>query len=315
MDTKPFPVQMNFLEAKARPFLKWAGGKTQLLEQFTPFFPKNLLEGNIKRYIEPFVGGGAVFFAIAGSYPLDDYLIVDVNPELILAYKTIKQDVKSLISHLSKIESDFLSLNNDGRKTFFYNIRQNFNDQLSIIDFSTFSESWIERTANIIFLNRTCFNGLFRVNSKGEFNVPFGKYKNPTICDSKNLVAVSQVLQDVTIQCGDFSIIESHVNSQTFVYFDPPYRPLSATSSFTSYSRGNFNDSEQLRLASFYRLLDRKGVKLMLSNSDPKNLNPKDNFFEDAYEGFNIHRVKASRMINSKADGRGQLSELLILNY
>jgi DNA adenine methylase len=166
----------------------------------------------------------------------------------------------------------------------------------------------------MIFLNRTCYNGLFRVNARGQFNVPFGKYKKPRICDSNNLRAVSNVLQDVTLQLGDFEDTAAWVDDRTFVYFDPPYRPISKTASFNAYDKNGFGDDQQQRLAAFFRDLDARGVHLMLSNSDPKNLNPKDTFFDDLYTGFHIQRVAAKRNINSKAEKRGAITELLITN-
>lgn len=306
---------MQLLATKAKPFLKWAGGKAQLVDQITKHFPIELRTGLIHKYAEPFVGGGALFFRIAQTYDIDEFLIADVNEELILAYQTIKKDVSSLIDLLKWMQTKYHRLSPNRQKEYFYSIRFEFNEKRLHINYQRFQESWIERTAQIIFLNRTCFNGLFRVNSKGEFNVPFGCYKNPLICAEDNLRQVSELLQRTQIQLGDFTICEPFVTSDTFVYFDPPYRPISKTANFTSYSRYDFDDIAQLRLASFYRLLDEKGAKLMLSNSDPKNENPNDQFFEEAYKGFHIERVRANRMINCNADKRGAISELLIMNY
>lgn len=306
---------MQLIASKAKPFLKWAGGKTQLLEQMSNFFPVELKLGKIKRYVEPFIGGGAVFFYIAQMYDIDQFFISDVNEELVLAYKTVQSDVDDLIDMLWEMERKYLRLNIEKQKKYFYDIRSRFNESRSLINFHNFKSNWVERSAQIIFLNRTCFNGLFRVNSNSEFNVPFGKCKNPTICAEENLREVSQLLQSAEIYFGDFTACEEFVNSNTFVYFDPPYRPISKTASFTSYSKYDFDDATQLRLASFYRLLNRKGANLMLSNSDPKNENPKDRFFEEAYKKFHIERVKANRMINCNADKRGAINELLIMNY
>lgn len=298
-----------------KPFLKWAGGKTQLLDQLNKTFPKELTDGSIKRYIEPFVGSGAVFLHIAQFYEIDEFLIADVNPELVLAYKTIQKNVEDLIAILLNIQTKYLLLDEEQRKDYFYQMRSEFNCKRKEIDLQNYNREWIERTAQIIFLNRTCFNGLFRVNSQGEFNVPVGKYKNPTICDKENLRAVSQVLQKAQIQQGDFTECEHFVNSCSLVYFDPPYRPISKTASFTAYSQQTFGDSEQLRLRDFFKLLDKKGAKLILSNSDPKNEEVNDNFFELAYEGYKIQRVKAVRNINSNASKRGHINEILIMNY
>ncbi len=300
---------------KAQPFLKWAGGKTQLLTQIESFFPEELLTGSITKYIEPFVGGGAVFFRVANTYPISEFLISDVNPELIIAYQTIQKDVESLISRLWKEQETYLSLTEEERKNFFYQVRNDYNLRRNQINFETYNSHWIERTAQLIFLNRTCFNGLFRVNSKGEFNVPFGRYKKPRICDGDNLRQVSQVLEKTTIQQGDFTNCKQFVDQTSFVYFDPPYRPISKTSNFNAYSQQVFNDSEQLRLRDFFQSLNQKGAKLLLSNSDPKNEDQNDDFFEDAYSNYRIERVEAARNINSKGSQRGKIKELFIMNY
>ena len=299
----------------AKPFLKWAGGKGQLLEQIERFLPKDLSQGSLTRYMEPFVGSGAVFLSIAQKYPVADFFISDINKELILAYQTIQKDVGRLIDILSEIQSKYLSLTEGDRQEYYYYIRSQFNSQSPTINFQSYSSAWLERTAQIIFLNKTCFNGLFRVNSKGEFNVPMGRYKKPLICHADNLKLIGKILQRTQIYQGDFTQCQAWVDSQTFVYFDPPYRPISTTSNFTAYAKNSFDDSEQLRLRDFFINLDQKGAKLMLSNSDPKNEDPQDDFFELAYQGYRIERVKASRSINSNAQKRGKINEILILNY
>lgn len=306
---------MQLLSTKAKPFLKWAGGKAQLIEQIVKHLPNELKEGKLHRYVEPFVGGGALFFHVAQMYEVEEYFILDVNEELILVYMSIQTDVDNVIDLLKTMERKFHRLSQNRQRQYFYAVRFELNENRPSIDFTNYTKAWAERTAQIIFLNRTCFNGLFRVNSKGGFNVPFGKYKNPLICSEDNLRAASELLQRTKIRFGDFSECESFVNSDAFVYFDPPYRPISKTASFTSYSKYDFDDAAQLRLASFYRLLDRNGARLMLSNSDPKNENPVDNFFEDAYKEFRIERVLANRMINCNAERRGKINELLIMNY
>ena len=301
---------------QAKPFLKWAGGKSQLLSQFEDFYPTELKQGKVEKYIEPFVGGGSVFLAVAQKYKMSSAYLSDVNPEIILAYKVIQKYPHELIERLQKISRNYQDLPEEKKQEFYYKIRQDYNLQKSQIDFQHYSLAWISRVAMLIFLNRTCFNGLFRLNNKGLFNVPHGRYKNPRILDEENLMAVSQLLEVAEIKLGDFERCEEAITSNSFIYFDPPYRPLSKTSSFTSYSTFNFDDSQQIRLANFLRHLDGKhNIKMMLSNSDPKNTNPQDNFFEDLYQGFNIYRVSASRMINSKAEGRGKIDELVITNY
>jgi DNA adenine methylase len=300
---------------QVKPFLKWAGGKNQLISQMKDYFPDELLTGKINKYIEPFVGGGAVFLHIAQSYQVSEFFIYDLNPELILAYQTIQQNVEELIAILRDIQDKYLALNHQERNNYFYQIRSQFNQRKKQINFNDYNSEWLERTAQIIFLNRTCFNGLFRVNRKGEFNVPVGRYKTPTICDRDNLRGLAKILQKTHIYQGDFSNCEKEVNKDTLVYFDPPYRPLNKTSNFNSYHSKLFDDSEQLRLRDFFYLLDNKKAKLILSNSDPKNENNNDNFFDEAYSKYQIKRIKASRFINSKGNKRGQINEILIMNY
>lgn len=301
----------------AKPFLKWAGGKGQLIAQIEQFLPEKLRTGEINQYAEPFIGGGALFFHIAKTYKksIKRFYISDANEELIILYFTIQRDVKSLIKQLADIESHYFSLNSGQQKEFFLETRKQYNDKKEKINFSIFSNDWIERAADMIFLNRTCFNGLFRVNSKGLFNVPFGDYKNPRICDESNLKAVSEILENTIIKHADFSECKDFVDKKTFVYFDPPYRPLSKTASFNSYSKVNFDDTMQEKLAGFYQELHNKGAFLMLSNSDPKNTNQDDEYFDKLYKKFNIARIKANRAINSNGTKRGQITEILITNY
>ncbi|WKZ40198.1 MAG: DNA adenine methylase [Anaerolineales bacterium] len=311
-----YSLNLVVASATAKPFLKWAGGKGQLIESLSNLLPVEMRTGEIKKYAEPFIGGGALFFYVAQNYPqIEKFYISDANQELVLAYTTIQKDVESLISFLAVLEKKYHALDNFAQKEFFYEQRKKFNEKLLTIDYINFGADWVERTAEIIFLNRTCFNGLFRVNSKGEFNVPFGDYKNPRICDTDNLRAVSALLQKTEIKLGDFTASDKFIDSSTFVYFDPPYRPISKTASFNSYSKFEFGDEAQKRLAEYYALLSKKKAKLMLSNSDPKNEDPNDHFFEDLYKDFRVERVDASRNINSNASKRGKIKELVIVNY
>ncbi|AAB98590.1 TPA: DNA adenine methylase [Methanocaldococcus jannaschii] len=288
---------------EVKPFLKWAGGKTQILSQIEENLPKELKEGNIKKYIEPFVGGGAVLFYLLQKYEFKKVIISDINEDLMLCYKVVKNDVDRLIEELSSLRDEFLSLDEEKRKEFYYKVRDDFNKNKNDCD-------EVKRVAQFIFLNKTCYNGLYRVNKKGEFNVPYGRYKNPKIFDEQNLKNVSKLLKNVKILCGDFEIVDEYVDAESFVYFDPPYKPLNKTSSFTSYTKYDFNDDDQIRLAKFYRKLDKRGAKLMLSNS--YNVD----FFGKLYEGFNIKKVVAKRMINCKGDKRKDgIYELLIMNY
>jgi DNA adenine methylase len=299
----------------ARPFLKWAGGKTQLLNEFSKRLPGDLKNGKITRYVEPFIGGGAFFFYLNQRFSFEQCYICDANEELTLSYRVIKTDTKKLIADLETLQTDYLSKNDEERESFFYEVRDAFNQKLPGINFKKYNSEWIERTAQIIFLNRTCYNGLFRVNRKGEFNVPFGRYKNPEILNEDNLKDVATLLKTTRILPGDFTRCRKFVDNHTFVYFDPPYRPLNETSSFTSYSKGGFSDTDQVRLFAFFRELDEKGAKVMLSNSDPRNENPDDSFFDDLFSDYYIERVPAKRMINCNGARRGDISELVITNY
>ncbi|MCX6689013.1 MAG: DNA adenine methylase [Methanoregula sp.] len=307
-------TQLKLVPA-AHPFMKWAGGKTQLLYEFFKRFPPGLKTGEITRYVEPFIGGGAVFFFINEKFSFESCTICDSNEELVLTYRVIKDSTRELIRKLGALESEYLSKEEKGRELQFYTVRDAFNQNKAGISFDTIQPVWVERAAQVIFLNRTCFNGLFRMNRKGEFNVPFGKYKNPRILNEDNLSDAAAVLKNTRILLGDFSSCRPYIDAQTFVYFDPPYRPLNDTSFFTSYGRKGFSDADQQRLAEVYRKLDKAGVKCMLSNSDPKNENPTDTFFDTMYAGFTIERVPARRIINSKGSGRGEINELVITNY
>ncbi|OPY36707.1 MAG: DNA adenine methylase [Methanoregula sp. PtaU1.Bin051] len=299
----------------ARPFLKWAGGKTQLLREFSRRFPPGLKTGKIKKYVEPFIGGGAVFFYLNQRFSFERCTICDANEELILSYRVIRRSVKKLIAELEDLEDRYLSKNDQKRELFYYNVRDSFNRNKTKIDYRRYSGDWIVRAAQMIFLNRTCYNGLFRVNRKGEFNVPFGRYANPEILHEDNLKDVATLLKTTQILSGDFTQCRDLADKRTFVYLDPPYRPLKGTASFTSYSKQGFSDKDQRRLADFFRELDRTGAQLMLSNSDPRNERPDDTFLEDLYEGYWIERVPARRIINCNGARRGAINELVITNY
>ena len=292
-----------------KPFVKWAGGKGGLLSQLNNFYPFDLENGIINRYVEPFVGGGAVLIDILQKYDIKEVYAFDINKDLINCYNVIKNNVEALIKELNKKEKEFLKLETNDRTIYFYDIRKEYNS------YKLKMKQDIKRASEFIFLNKTCFNGLYRVNKSGEFNVPYGKYKNPTICDSKNLKNLSKLIQNVIFEYGDYKKSSKYIDENTFVYFDPPYRPLSITSGFTSYTKENFNDEDQRELAKYYSELNNKKAKLMLSNSNPKNTNKEDNFFEEIYKEFNINEVLAKRAINANGNGRGNISELLITNY
>ena len=292
----------------AKPFIKWAGGKSQLLTKIDKVISANIKESEFT-YIEPFVGGGAVLFWIMQKYPkIKKAVINDINTDLTNSYLVIKENVEELILILEKWEKEYHSLKDEPekKKEYYYSKRNLFNSRKS---------DKITQTALFIFLNRTCFNGLYRVNRKNEFNVPIGSYKTPMICDKENLRSVSDILQKVTILNGDFEQTLEYAEENSLFYFDPPYKPLSATSSFNSYAKDEFDDSEQIRLAKFCEKIDLLGYQWILSNSDVKGKNPDDNFFDNLYSNFNIKRVSARRNINSNPNKRGELTELLITNY
>ena len=312
MNAYPVLKDELFEEINAKPVLKWAGGKGMLLPQITEHLPTKLKFGAIKRYIEPFIGGGAVFFDIANNYNFEDAYLFDINPELVILYNVIKYDVDDLIAELFELQQKYNIA--EDKAAFYYSIRDEYNSFDKNVNANSFSKDFVRRAALTVCLNRTCFNGLYRVNSKGLFNVPVGKYKNPRILDENNLKEVSKALQYATIIQTDFANILKNVNKDSFVYYDPPYRPIDA-SSFNSYAVGDFNDEEQIRLKETFTKVDELGALQMLSNSDPTNYNADDHFFDDLYSKYNIHRIWAKRMINSDPNGRDGVRELLITNY
>lgn len=291
-----------------KPFLKWAGGKGQLLSVIGTKYP---FDGYITKYAEPFVGGGAVLFDILSQYELSEIYISDRNEALINTYKAVRDKAEELITLLAEYQEAYLPLSAEERKVYYLQRREEFNSHLGKLG----KEASARVAALLVFLNKTCFNGLYRVNRKGFLNVPMGAYKNPLICDEEKLFLLSERLKHVEIVCGDYGEADSFIDVHTFVYFDPPYRPLTRTAEFTAYTAGAFDDAEQEKLAEFCRKCDKKGARFLLSNADPKNADPDDNFFDDLYTGFKIERVEAARMINSKGSRRGKIAELLISNY
>ena len=270
--------------SKARPILKWAGGKTQLLPDLVAHVP-----AEFAAYHEPFVGGGALFFELAALGRLGSAYLSDINPALIDVYLAVRDCVDDVIRLLKQYRHN---------ETYFYKIRAKDPRKMGLA----------ERAARIIYLNKTCYNGLFRENKSGQFNVPFGRYKNPTICDEPNLLAVSQILQRVDIDSRPFSSVLDVARPGDFVYFDPPYHPISSTASFTAYARNGFNEQDQIRLRDVFAELSQKGVQVMLSNSDMP-------FIRELYDGYTIARVYAARYVNSKASARGKVPEVIVCNY
>ncbi|MCC8171653.1 MAG: DNA adenine methylase [Parabacteroides sp.] len=293
---------------KAKPFIKWVGGKGQLIEQLEALLPADFAEREKVTYIEPFVGGGAMLFYMLQAYPnIKSAVINDINPDLTLCYRVVRDNPTDLIQSLTAIQADYYALTTEeSRREFFLAQCDRFN---------TKSLNEIDNTTLFFFLNRTCFNGLYRVNKAGKFNVPFGKYSMPTICDAATIYADSKLLQKVEIMTGDFEQTFTKIAGNTFFYFDPPYRPLSHTSNFNDYAKENFNDDAQIRLKNFCDRLNELGINFMLSNSDCSGKDGTDRFFDDLFINYRIERVWASRNVNAVASKRGKLSELLIRNY
>ena len=288
-----------------KPFLKWVGGKTQLLPELEARLPSDFTE-TVRVYAEPFVGGGALLFRVL-SRPnrLERIIVNDSNHELANAWRVVQAEPDALIDRLSRLQAEYASFTDEGgRKNFYLGVRSAFNAR-------PFHRTHPDagRAALLLFLNRTCFNGLYRVNAKGLFNVPFGKYIHPSICDEPSIRAASAALTGIEILSGDYSEAVANAGHGWFVYFDPPYRPISATAAFCDYTQGGFDDAEQRRLAECCRRLDEEGARWMLSNSDAA-----DGFFDRLYRGFRIDRVQAARAINAKGDGRGKVSEIIVRN-
>lgn len=299
---------MVIIRMKAKPFIKWVGGKTQLLEQLDALLPPDFANWQDVTYIEPFVGGGAMLFYMLQRYPNIRHAVInDVNPDLTTCYRTVRDMPEELIASLMDIQNAYHELHTEeSRKDFFLAVRDRYNEK---------NLAPIENTTFFFFLNRTCFNGLYRVNKKGLFNVPFGKYTNPQICDPITIREDSKLLQRVEILTGDFEQTFDRAEGSTLFYFDPPYRPLSDTSSFNDYAKEAFNDDAQIRLKEYCDRINEAGFCFMLSNSDCKGKNEDDNFFDVLYGAYQIERVWASRSINSNPTKRGKLTEILVHNY
>lgn len=305
---RAFLLGLAMFIMRAKPFIKWVGGKSQLIEQLDAQLPNDFGNWENVTYIEPFVGGGAMLFYMLQRYPnIQRAVINDINSDLVCCYQTVRDQVEVLIESLRNYEQLYLALQTeDNRKDFYMAARSRYNEK---------NLDSIENTTLFFFLNRTCFNGLYRVNKSGFFNVPFGKYANPTICDPDTLRMDSELLQRVEIVNGDFEETFQYAQGNTLFYFDPPYRPLSDTSSFNDYTKEAFNDNAQIRLKEYCDRIHAAGYQFMLSNSDCKGKNEEDNFFDVLYEAYQIERVWASRSINAIASKRGKLTEILVRNY
>ncbi len=303
-----FNFGLDYNKYQAKPFLKWAGGKSQLLIEIAKRLPPDF-KNSMYTYIEPFVGSGAVLFWLLSNYPqIKKAIINDINSDLINTYRVISLHPTELIEILKIFQNEYhdREINQEKKVEYYYQKRQLYNSH---------KNDDITQAALFIFLNRTCFNGLYRVNKDNNFNVPIGSYKKPKICDSENIMNVSKVLQKVEILIGDYKATLDYADNYTFFYFDPPYKPLNSSSSFNSYTKDDFNDEQQIRLKHFCDKLDKLQYKWMLSNSDVKGVDESNNFFDDLYSEFQIDRIKAKRSINSNATKRGEIDELLITNY
>lgn len=277
---------------RAKPFIKWVGGKRGLLEQILPLFPTEF-----KNYYEPFLGGGSLFFELYSKGLLKDKRVVlsDINDELINAYKVVKDSPNELLENLKNYKKQH-------SKEFYYKIRELDRDE----NFKNISP--IDRATRFIYLNKTCFNGLYRVNKRGYFNTPIGSYKNPNIVESEVILSASEALQDVIILNQSFDEVVNMADANDLVYFDPPYYPLNETSNFTSYDSNCFLENEQKKLFEVFKILDDKGCFVIESNSDTE-------FIKNLYREFDIKTVYMNRFINSKSSSRGKISEVLIRNF
>lgn len=291
----------------AKPFVKWAGGKGNLLNILESQLPADFDSQTRVTYIEPFVGGGAMLFHMLTAHQnIQRVVINDINKDLIRCYQLVKESPQSLIELLKPFEQRYYELNENERRLYFYEVRNEFNNSELTVN---------QRAAYLIFLNHTCFNGLYRENASGGFNVPFGRYKKPKICNVDVIMADHKILSKVDIICGDYKNVMTHLGrGYNFVYFDPPYRPLMGSSNFNHYSKSGFGDPEQVELKAFCDRLTGRGCHLMLSNSDSTNEDG-SSYFETLYKGYTFNKLLAQRSISADAKKRRKQSEVLITNY
>lgn len=297
----------------ATPFVKWAGGKSKLAPVIEDRIEKSIGFENIEHYIEAFAGGGALFFHLVQKYDFKSTTLIDINIELINAYKAIKKEPYKLMDYLDIMQKEYNALGSEEMQSvYFYEVRKKFNnlDDKSIL----YKTVDFNRAAQFIFLNKTCFNGLYRENNKGKYNVPFGKKKTVNLYELNNILEISGILQNVNIVAGDYTLTKDYLEPKTLVYFDPPYRPITGTAAFTTYSKGGFNDENQIELANFCKEISDLGAYFVLSNSDPYNGDINDNFFDNLYAEFEIHRIYAPRAIAARSSSRKEVTEILIVN-
>lgn len=295
----------------ARPHLKWAGGKNQILKELLACCPAGLFNGEITKYFELCLGGGALFYYLRQNFSFEKIYLNDRNQDLILSYRIIQQQVDNLILALEILQEQYYDRSPQEQERMYYQIRDRYNRQC--LDYCKTSNNSIKRAAYLIFLNKCCFNGLYRVSkTDSNFNTSWGKRSKPKICDTQNLILVSQALQGVTLAAEDFTVFSDAMDSRSLAYFDPPYRAFSKTANFNSYCAAGFSDVEQGRLAEHLRYLSQeRGVKIMMSNGG----NLRDPWLKELYAGFEIKEVEARRNINSNGAKRGKIPELVITNY
>lgn len=294
---------------KVTPFVKWAGGKAKLIPQIEQHIFEHLTLDDIDTYVEPFIGGGALFFYLCSKFNIKNKVISDVNKELINCYQVIKENHTKLLAELETIQIFYNSLEDlEEKKEHFYYIRSEFNKNIQNIEYDK-----IQQAVYFIYLNKIGFNGLYRVNKKGLFNVPFGQRIKTSLFDKKNIENIAQILKDTTILHGDYQETRQFANKNTLFYFDPPYRPISTSSSFTSYTESSFNDKNQIALKEFCDEIKEQGAKIVLSNSDPIPNDPEDTFFDDLFKSYDIFRIQANRAIGAKGSSRGKVSEILVI--
>lgn len=299
-------------EQEASPFVKWAGGKSKLVEIILEKVQEHIDLNTIEHYIEPFVGGGAMFFYLANRYDFKTMTIMDINIELINTYKAIQKSPNKLIQEMDNLQNHYNQLATlEEKEAFYYDVRKEYNNYSN----KEKLEQKIDyrRAAQFIFLNKTCFNGLYRVNRSGGYNVPFGKKNEVNIYNELNIRSVHELLKRTKIIHGDYQQTLQHVRGNTFVYFDPPYRPISNSAAFTAYDESGFNDTDQECLAKLCMQLYIRGVHFAVSNSDPHNSDPSDMFFDNLYQNFEIYRITASRQIAASSDSRKPVSEILVV--
>lgn len=298
-----------------KPIIKWAGGKTKIYPQIEKRLPNELFNGNIKNYYEPFFGGGAVFFNIIQKAKFEKCVVSDINEELILFYNVVKNDPNKLISFIDKYYKEYMNLSEIDKEKYYYDLRTTYNYERFNISYNDYSYLFIPRAAQLLFLNKTCYNGLFRQNLRGEFNVPFGKNYIPPLLDVNSIIQIGNILKNVDIKCDDFqNVCEEIDGSNSFVYFDPPYKPISKKGGFTNYHKSNFTEKDQLRLLSTFNDLNSKNVKIMLNNSCVNQDNNAVSI-ESYYEIYNIDYMKSSSTMSSKIEYRKKINELVITNY